>query len=548
MSDIYDAIVIGGGVNGTGLVRDLTRRGFRVALFEKGDFARGATGNSSGMIHGGARYLLNDTGTTKHSCVDSGYVQNIAKHLLFRIPFLVPVLRENSFGPLGPLLYDVYFKCYDRYAAAKRGIPHARLKVDEMLALEPGLKGDFIGGVTTDEFGIDTARLCLLNALDAEAQGAEIYTYATVTGFKRDNSGAISGVTVQHARGGVKDYQAKTVINCAGAWAEALAGSVGGGFRIRPGKGVHLVFDRRLTHFSVVTDAVDGRQVFIMPYMNETWIGTTDDDFYGDLDNMQATHDEVEYLLTAIERIIPSIRAQRMIGIRIGVRNTIHAWGPSEDDLSRSYEVVDHQGLGAKNLFSVIGGKLASFRQQAEDAADAVSKHLGRVSQCDTHLHALPGADGDVDPEELCRAYPQISPLAARRLIGRHGTLAWKVLELGKETPSGFEVIEPYEPVLECELRWVIRNEHVHHLRDLSARVRLGMGADLGLQSVRRAGRIYASERGLSVPDERAEVARFIQERWSTLPPTLGKMQNLQAQFNRQHWTRWLGQEALGGF
>ena len=78
--------------------------------------------------------------------------------------------RENSFGPLGPLLYDVYFKCYDRYAAAKRGIPHARLMVDEMLALEPGLEGDFIGGVTTDEFGIDTARLCLLNALDAEAK------------------------------------------------------------------------------------------------------------------------------------------------------------------------------------------------------------------------------------------------------------------------------------------------------------------------------------------------------------------------------------------
>ena len=97
---------------------------------------------------------------------------NIAKHLLFRIPFLVPVLRENSFGPLGPLLYDVYFKYYDRYAAAKRGIPHARLKVDEMLALEPGLEGDSIGGVTTDEFGIDTARLVSLNALDAEAAWA----------------------------------------------------------------------------------------------------------------------------------------------------------------------------------------------------------------------------------------------------------------------------------------------------------------------------------------------------------------------------------------
>ena len=140
MTELYDAIVIGGGVNGTGLVRDLARRGFRAVLFEKGDFARGATGNSSGMIHGGARYLLNDTGTTKHSCVDSGYVQNIAKHLLFRIPFLVPVLRENSFGPLGPLLYDVYFKCYDRYAAAKRGFRTLGLRSTRCGRSSPGSK------------------------------------------------------------------------------------------------------------------------------------------------------------------------------------------------------------------------------------------------------------------------------------------------------------------------------------------------------------------------------------------------------------------------
>ena len=93
----------------------------------------------------------------------------------------------------------------------------------------------------------------------------------------------------------------------------------------------------------------------------------------------------------------------------------------------------------------------------------------------------------------------------------------------------------------------MIRHEHVHHLRDLSARVRLGLGADLGLQSARRAGRIFASERALSVADEREEVARFVQERWSSLPPELGKMQRLQSQYNRQHWTRWLDEGALGG-
>src|SRR5262249_10170097 len=155
-----DVVIIGGGSNGTGLARDLAKRGLRVALFEKGDFARGATGASSGMIHGGPRYLLNDIETTRHSCEDSGYIQKLAPHIPFRLPFLNPVLRQNSFGRAGVLLHDVYFDVYDRFAPLKNGIPHARLTVDEMLAIEPGLRGDFLGGVTLDEWGIDPGRLC----------------------------------------------------------------------------------------------------------------------------------------------------------------------------------------------------------------------------------------------------------------------------------------------------------------------------------------------------------------------------------------------------
>src|SRR5512140_2799770 len=110
-----DVLIVGGGANGTGLARDLQKRGASVLLCEKGDLARGATGNSSGMIHGGPRYLLNDVETTKHSCEDSGYIQKIAPHIIFRVPFLVPVEAHGPYGKLSPLFHDVYFTVYDRY-------------------------------------------------------------------------------------------------------------------------------------------------------------------------------------------------------------------------------------------------------------------------------------------------------------------------------------------------------------------------------------------------------------------------------------------------
>lgn len=238
-----DVIVIGGGCNGTGLARDLAKRGLQVVLCEKGDFARGATGASSGMIHGGPRYLLNDVETTRHSCEDSGYIQRIVPHILFRVPFLVPVFANGAFGPLGMVLHDVYFGVYDRYSALKNGIPHARLTVEQMLALEPGLRGDFLGGVTLDEWGIDPGRLCVLNAEDARLHGAEIRTYTEVVGFLRDADGAVTGVKVRAAvQGSVQALRAKVVVNCGGPWAEKLAHGAGGGraFAARQRRAPHL--------------------------------------------------------------------------------------------------------------------------------------------------------------------------------------------------------------------------------------------------------------------------------------------------------------------
>jgi glycerol-3-phosphate dehydrogenase len=526
----YDVAIIGGGCNGTGLARDLAKRGLKVVLCEKGDLARGATGASSGMIHGGPRYLLYDVETTRHSCVDSGYIQRIVPHLLFRVPFLMPVFRDNPFGPLGLLLHDVYFDVYDRFSALKNGIPHARLTPEQVRALEPGLRGDFLGAVTLDEWGIDPGRLCVLGARDAAMHGASIRTYTEVVGLLRGPQAEVVGVQVRQVGSStVQPIRARAVANCAGPWAEQLARDQAKGVRLRPGKGVHLIYEKRLTNFAIATEAVDGRQMFMMPYQNETWVGTTDDDYYGDLDDLTATQDEVAYLQEAAHRLVPDLAQQRLIGTRVGVRNTIHGWGKSEDALSRGYAIVDHRTSGAPGFFSLTGGKLASYRIQAEQAADALCRFLGHAATCTTHLHPLPGGQNKPDEQALAREFG-VSVLAARRLVGRHGGLAPEVLRVGRDMPTGFDLVDPAEPLLECELRYCIRHEFVHTLADLMMRCRLAMGADMGLRGGLRAAQIFAEERQLSVPDERAALMQLLQRRWRSARPVLTGQQLAQAE------------------
>src|SRR5258706_8186110 len=166
-----DVIVIGGGVNGVGVARDASMRGLKVALFERNDIAFGASGNSSGMIPGGPRYLTDDPKVTMPSCLDSGHIQRIAPHLLFRVPFLIPIGPEGTEQTRIELV-DAFFEAYDFYQPLKHGKPHARLSPDELYRIEPGLFGGpgsragvgLAGGISFDEWGIDGSRLCVANA------------------------------------------------------------------------------------------------------------------------------------------------------------------------------------------------------------------------------------------------------------------------------------------------------------------------------------------------------------------------------------------------
>jgi glycerol-3-phosphate dehydrogenase len=515
-ADEYDVAIVGGGVNGTGVARDLALRGLRVVLFERNDLAFGASGNSSGMIHGGVRYLSSAPHVTEQSCRDSGYIQRIAPHLLFRMPFLMPVKSSRQARVMFELI-DAYFRAYDDYQPLKHGKPHCRLDPSDLLRLEPGLRGSIVGGITFDEWGIDGARLCVLNALDAMEHGGRVYVHSTVETISRAVGGGAADDGARYvvdARNRLTEervrVRARVVVNATGAWSPITA-AVGAlpqeRVRVRPGKGIHVVLDRRVTNYGIVSETIDGRQIFTYPWQNVSILGTTDDDYYGDLDDVHATSEEVRYLVQGVARVFPSVRSARAIGTYAGVRPTLYSYGPNEDALSRDHEVVDHTADGAPGVYSMIGGKLASYRIFAQELSDVVAaREFESSTPCSTHERPLPGGERVPDAIALAERYA-VTPVAARRLVYRHGSIAVRVLERAARRPVERDVTCPCEPVLEAEVRHVVREEMACTVEDVSRRTRLGLGACGGMRCAARCGQIIAEERGLA-PREGLTMAR----------------------------------------
>jgi glycerol-3-phosphate dehydrogenase len=507
----FDVILVGGGVNGTGVLRDLTLRGLRCALLEHNDLAFGASGNSSGMIHGGPRYLEKTPEVTYSSCLDSGYIQKIAPHMLFRVPFLAPVFGSGPQAVKQLLLYDAFFGAYDRYQHLKRSHRHIKFNSAELAELEPGLIPAH-GAVSFDEWGLDGVRLCVENAKDASERGARVMLRTRLKELTLGPDGRVAGVIAQDVDSGVTErLHAKVVVNATGAWTNLTREILGvkeTELSVRPGKGVHVYLDRRLSNFAIVADAIDGRQIFLLPWQNMSVLGTTDDDFYGDPNHVVATEEEVRYLFQAVERIFPSVRSARAIGTWAGLRPTLPKWGVPPDALSREHQLIDHAASGKLGLFSMIGGKLASYRLFAEEASDKVAAYLGNRMPCRSHIEPLPGGDKIVAPGTLT-SQMGVDSLVERRLIFRHGSRA---LEIAKQVEGGESsaVICPCEPVTEAEVRYVVRKEWARTVDDVARRTRLGLGPCGGSLCASKCGALVASERGLSPAEGEGLAQEFL--------------------------------------
>jgi len=514
-----DLLIVGGGINGTGIARDTALRGLRVAVFEREDWGAGTTGASTRMVHGGLRYLLYDVPTTRISSEDAGRIRRIAPHVTWRIPFLWPLFPGRRFFHEAS---EALLSAYDPHARRKGGLPHARLSRDEALALEPGLAGNVAGALTLDEWGCDVFRLAALNALDAREAGAQLFAHTEVVELlmRERTVYGVKAHDVIESRS--FDVEASLVINAAGPWAGSVAAMANVEVAMRPGKGVHVTFERRIGNYGLIIEGVDGRIMFLVPHGAETIVGTTDTDFYGEPRHVDLDihSDEVAYVIEAAARALPQARSWRALRAWAGVRNTLFEWGVDADDLSRRHEVLDHeQRDGVAGLLSIAGGKLAAYRIQSEEAVDLALNKLGLPRRpCTTGAVPLPGGETAPDFAQLALQIP-LPAWALERVWRRVGSRIDDVF--ASAMPADLAPICRAEAVTRAEIVYAVRAEGCRTLEDLRRHTHLGAGPCDGVDCVVPAAHILAQL--LQWPLERVaeEVRQFVAERWIGRRPVL---------------------------
>ena len=515
----FDLAIIGGGVNGAGIARDAALRGLRVALIEREDWGAGTTGGSTRMIHGGLRYLLYDVPTTRVSNEDAGRIRKIAPHITWRIPFLWPLFPGRPFFHEAT---EALLSAYDVHARRKGGVQHARLSRDEAHAIEPGLAPEVVGAVTLDEWGCDVFRLAALNALDAREHGAQLFTHTEVTELLlsgRDVRG-VRCFDVVDAR--TFDIEAELVINATGPWAGRVAEMADVQVAMRPGKGVHVTFERRIGNYGLILEGVDGRVMFLVPHGAETIVGTTDTDYYGDPGrvDLDIHHDEVAYVIEAAARALPQARQWRPIRAWAGVRNTLFEWGVDSDDLSRRHEVLDHaERDNVGGLLSVLGGKLAAYRIQSEEAVDLAVAKLKRppVSSV-TGERPLPGAAAQPDFLELSRRLG-LPAWAVERVWRRLGDRVHQVF--AEANAQSRAPVCRSEAVTPAEIEYAVMVEGCRTLEDLRRHTHIAGGGCDGVDCANASAHQMAELLGWSSERINREVEHFANERWIGRRPVL---------------------------
>ncbi|HEX5528744.1 MAG TPA: glycerol-3-phosphate dehydrogenase/oxidase [Methylomirabilota bacterium] len=481
-----DAVVIGGGMAGAGVARDLALRGASVALFEKGDFASGTSSKSSKLIHGGLRYLeLGDFKLVRESLREKRTLERLAPHLVRPLPFLVPVYRGAARGlitvRIGMWLYDLLTpgKSTERYRV---------LRPVDTLAMEPSVRAEDLrgAGYYFDDLLLYPERLCLENVLSAARHGARTFNYCEVEEFVPGRRG-VEGVKVRDLLSGqVQLVRATAVVNCAGPWVDRLRAMARVADRsprvVRTTKGIHCLLPR-MTDRAVYLSTHDERMIFVIPWREFSLVGTTDTDFEGDPDRLWATRDEVTYLLEEVAKVLPDKRAtfDNVSYTYAGVRPLSFEPGASASRVSREHKVIPEGPDG--RFLSVTGTKLTCFRSLAENVGDRVMRLLGRGEPPRTARLTLDGADEEVGKIEA-RVWMDVSEEMVatglsrgtlRTLVETYGRAYPRVLELGRKLPDGFERLCPSNPEIVAQLHHAVREEMAVSLQDVLLR-RTGIG------------------------------------------------------------------------
>lgn len=394
----YDLVIVGGGITGSYAALDAAQRGFRVALIEKDDFASGTSSKSSKMVHGGLRYIeQGNLPLVRHSLLERQRLRKNAPHLIQRLPFLFPVLSDNGvFDPRLAAGFEALLWTYDLAGGWREGVLHQKLAPNEVLSHCPTFKTERLKyGFMYYDARVDDARLTLTIARTAAHFGATVVNHTKVVDIRRD-SGRVTGVEVETVEGRSLSIRAKSVVMATGSWLRDWHGARPDADvpPIRPAKGVHIAVPwSKIRNDCTVTIPVPGRsrRATITRWGDIALLGTTDDDYQADLDEVHCTADERDFLIDGTRTALNTdLDENDVLGSIAGTRPLTAAPGGKSVDVKRNHEIrVDADGL-----VTVVGGKLTTSRHMAEQTIDAAAQVLGSKSRCATAKQSLLGGAG----------------------------------------------------------------------------------------------------------------------------------------------------------
>tara|TARA_R110002096_G_scaffold6409_2_gene29717 strand:+ start:31153 stop:32742 length:1590 start_codon:yes stop_codon:yes gene_type:complete len=483
----YDVAIVGAGINGAGIARDAALRGLKVIILDKNDMCSGTSAVSSRLIHGGLRYLeYGEIPLVYESLHERRTLRRIAPHLVQALRISIPVF---SGARRGKWLVRLGMIAYDLLSIGKEMPGHDMLGREAIRAEVPGLRDQGLLGAArySDAQVMFAERLVLENLLAARSAGAKILTYCEVTAIG-ERDGRVASLKYVDRDGTECEIAVRSVVNAAGPWVDDVL--QGAPQKVNPfiggTKGSHIVvgpFAGAPDDAFYVEAEADGRPIFIIPWHGQYLIGTTDIRYDGSLDCIRASRDEVDYLLSETNRVFPDARLD--VGdihyAYAGVRPLPRREKGPESAITRRHIIKSNRNI-AKGLITIIGGKLTTYRNLAEQTVDKLARVLRRkLPQCRTADTILPGAWGVDRAREKLQECALVSDVAVERLLSVYGGRALAIAELASADPGARKTLNQDGEHLVAEVLLAIREEFAQTLTDIVfRRMMVGFDPDQG--------------------------------------------------------------------
>ncbi len=494
-------LIIGGGITGTGLARDLALRGVSSIVVERADINAGASGANHGLLHSGARYVANDPLAARECWEEGTILRTVGAHCIEATGGLFVAVEGDD----------------ERYVAdfplmcSRCGIPVTEVDVKEALELEPALSKTLIAAYKVEDATIDPFKLALENVWQAQELGATLLRNTNVVGFTVDHNRIVSVRTQDTRTGEERHIRALQVVNAAGAWAAEVAALAGVKIDMVYAKGTLVVTLSRMTRHVINRLRPPSNADILVPGGTVSLLGTTSVKI-DSLHDVYPTVEEVDLIINEESAMVPGLATARYVRAYAGVRPLLGSQSDGDArSLSRGFALIDHERDGIENFATITGGKFTTYRLMAEKAADLVCRRLGVTAPCLTRTQPLP------------------SSAECRWTETGRGPQEW----IEKHTPGDVLLCECEmvpEGAVDTVVSALLKRGDRPDLVSIGLRSRIGKGPCQGtFCSMKIAGHLY--DRGVLQGTEGiSSIGEFLRERWRGQHAILWGTQLIQAE------------------